>query len=193
MFAVGLAAAALLVLVAWQRYGTIETMEPRRFWEARMLDGIATAIEQFRQEEGRLPATLTELNGSDDTSEMLDHWGRPYHYVPRDDGTFELMSLGEDGAVGGVLWDRDLVARAQSGPPERVPLASFLARLGNPGGFWLMVILTGAFVFITARQSLSPVAGEKYWPRGIAGVIVAVVTLLVAAFLIALHVIPSGH
>lgn len=56
------------------------------------------ALLRFQQQDGRYPASLTELSPRFLTKPLMDPWsGTPFHYRPNADGTFTLYSVGEDG------------------------------------------------------------------------------------------------
>jgi hypothetical protein len=61
---------------------------------------LARAIESFRGENRRLPASLDELVPARIASVPLDPWNRPFAYVTTADG-YRLSALGADGAAGG--------------------------------------------------------------------------------------------
>lgn len=97
------------------------------------LAAIAAAIERFRAVRGELPVNLDALlaRGPDGAPFLpnvkalpKDPWGREYRYRPQGaKGTFEVSSLGADGAAGGEGRDADLVvkggaASARADTPE---------------------------------------------------------------------------
>lgn len=81
---------------------------------------VAEKIQQFEMDTGRLPGALDELvNAPGDASgwlgpyakqtELKDPWNHPYQYaVPGQDGPFDLISLGKDGAPGGDSVNADI-------------------------------------------------------------------------------------
>jgi hypothetical protein len=89
---------------------------------------LQTAIEMFRQQRKRLPASLQDLTVStpDDPEPYLeaidkDPWGNAFEYRPGERGRFSLHSRGPDGRAG---TDDDLVwpepgepAPGRAGPP----------------------------------------------------------------------------
>lgn len=62
-------------------------------------------------EHGTLPTHLAQLREGPQPWagywDDVDGYGRPWHYVPHDDGTFELISYGFDGRPGGEDGTRD--------------------------------------------------------------------------------------
>lgn len=86
------------------------------------LKSISDGIEKFRKEQDRLPETLENLTtrpswakaglwpqGGYVSARLIDPFGNAYVYKPAADGkSFELKSLGADGAEGGTGADADL-------------------------------------------------------------------------------------
>jgi hypothetical protein len=56
----------------------------------------AAAIEQFLQQQGRLPRSLSELEGRS----FVDAWGRELVFRPENAEVFILFSKGPDGIAG---------------------------------------------------------------------------------------------
>lgn len=96
------------------------------------LDTVASAVEVFRSDVGRLPTSEEGLGAlvSDpgaegwtgpylkDAKAMRDPWNRALVYQPDADGQhYSVASLGADGREGGSSADRDLRAPAASGAP----------------------------------------------------------------------------
>lgn len=77
---------------------------------------LSRAIDHYRDRSGFLPEKLADILPEKDDryfvfpDEMLDAWGRPFHYhvTHAANDTYELLSLGEDGKTGGISFDRDL-------------------------------------------------------------------------------------
>ena len=74
--------------------------------EAQM-SNIATAIQNFRLQEKRLPNSLDELTEPPDGSSHpyidsieLDPWGQEYEYKDLGKGKFQIVSGGEDQEIG---------------------------------------------------------------------------------------------
>ncbi len=61
--------------------------------ELRVADG---SIQQFRQQQGRLPGSLSEVG----QKPFVDAWGRELVFRPEDTGGFILFSKGPDGIAG---------------------------------------------------------------------------------------------
>jgi HEAT repeat protein len=86
------------------------------------LKAVGDAIEKFRKEQDRLPEELDNMKtqptwakkalwppGGYGPSKLLDPFGNALVYTPSKDGkTFELKSVGADGAEGGTGADADL-------------------------------------------------------------------------------------
>ena len=69
---------------------------------------IARAIEAFRNEKGRAPATLDELIPGSIASVPLDPWNRPFLYEVTARG-YRLTCRGADGAPGGAAESEDVL------------------------------------------------------------------------------------
>jgi len=76
------------------------------------------AIDHFKRDFHRLPASLddllvpTEQNANEayvvDKDALLDAWGTTFAYTLKPNDTYELVSLGEDGTVGGEGLAKDI-------------------------------------------------------------------------------------
>ncbi|RME74068.1 MAG: hypothetical protein D6785_16270 [Planctomycetota bacterium] len=58
---------------------------------------ILSQIQLFKQQKGRMPASLEEINGG---RRVLDPWNHPWHFQVLPGGGFKLVSAGPDGKVG---------------------------------------------------------------------------------------------
>jgi general secretion pathway protein G len=87
------------------------------------LKNIESALELYYLDTGKYPDQLSALieapAGTSDwrgpylkkATGLLDPWRKPYVYaVPGEHGSFDLSTLGRDGAVGGEGEDKDLVS-----------------------------------------------------------------------------------
>jgi len=98
-------------------------------WEiaSAQTETLAAKIAQFKDDTGRLPASLEELVQANSNprwlgpyakqSSLKDPWGVPFHYraIPST-GRFVLFTLGKDGQVGGTGDNADIQAQPS---PER--------------------------------------------------------------------------
>ena len=67
-------------------------------------------IREYHRLHGRLPERLGDLRSSQkDDIATKDAWGREIAYSVRQDSTYTLVSLGEDGEPGGTEEDSDTV------------------------------------------------------------------------------------
>lgn len=88
------------------------------------LKALEDALDQYRLDVGRYPATsagLAALNGAPSGESRWqgpylkkavpnDPWGNPYQYrQPGEHGEYDLLSLGRDGQAGGGGEDADIV------------------------------------------------------------------------------------
>lgn len=86
------------------------------------LTTLATKIEQFRMDTGRLPESLDQLVTSGGVpnwlgpyakaEELKDPWSNPIEFrKPGSDAAFELISLGADSATGGESFNADIIVK----------------------------------------------------------------------------------
>ncbi|MEH6422197.1 type II secretion system protein GspG [Pseudomonas sp. CGJS7] len=80
---------------------------------------LGSKVEAFRQDNGRLPASLEELTHPSrfgpyaNANELVDGWERPFYYRVEPDGRqFIVFSLGKDGRLGGEGDAGDLQSEA---------------------------------------------------------------------------------
>lgn len=81
---------------------------------------LSAAIDTYRLDMGKFPATLEELRSSDDPrwegpylpKEIPpDPWNNPYVYkYPGEHGSYDIISYGADGKFGGTGNDKDIVS-----------------------------------------------------------------------------------
>ncbi len=88
------------------------------------LQNLEFAITAYGLQHKALPATLDLLVGPDGPlagdSVPADAWGRPFEYVPGDDGkSYTLRSLGADGAPGGADEAADITRDGLQGESGR--------------------------------------------------------------------------
>ncbi len=89
------------------------------------IDALGKALDQYRIDTGHYPTTEQGLNAliqrpNDEPKWAgpylqkkvpLDPWRRPYIYKsPGENGDYDLLSLGKDGAVGGTKDSQDIVS-----------------------------------------------------------------------------------
>ncbi|MCC7011713.1 MAG: type II secretion system protein GspG [Planctomycetes bacterium] len=90
---------SLSLSVHEDRPGEIRAALERMARTQRELLDIEEAIDQFDAQHSVLPKSLSELALPSELSQ--DEWGRGYRFDAAEDGTYQLRSLGSDGAVGG--------------------------------------------------------------------------------------------
>ncbi len=80
----------------------------------QQLEDLKSALDKFRQGEGKYPEKLSELSNPppqftriEDSGEVLDPWENPYQYHV-EGGGYTLFSFGRDGRHGGQGLDQDL-------------------------------------------------------------------------------------
>ena len=90
------------------------------------LDGLVTAIDLYRLDNGRYPtrdeglgALVQRPTGQErwngpyvrKAEQLMDPWGRPWRYrAPGEHGAYDLFSLGSDDRQGGAAEDRDVTS-----------------------------------------------------------------------------------
>ena len=112
----------LAALVAPQIFGRVS--EAKDGAAKTQMALIATALDNYRLDNGSYPTTLSALRSKPDgvlpnwrgpylrKEVPADPWGRPYEYRSpgvRNPSGFDLSSLGKDGKVGGTGEDSDLI------------------------------------------------------------------------------------
>ncbi|WP_100642250.1 type II secretion system major pseudopilin GspG [Alteromonas facilis] len=106
--------ASLVAPKFFQQLGSAE-----RGIAATQMNAFETAIDTFRLDMGRYPASLDELRNSDSArwngpylpkAIPLDPWGNAYEYSISEEGDmpYKLLSYGADGKVGGEGPDADI-------------------------------------------------------------------------------------
>jgi len=107
--------------------GELEETLGRLMTTLRGLRDLAERLGTFADEhDGAYPPSLAELGLEPDR--LADGWARPYEYAAdATAGTFELRSLGADGAAGGEGIDADLDSTT---PLEETLASELIARVG---------------------------------------------------------------
>lgn len=77
---------------------------------ALMVTHIAARVDGHVRASGALPRSLDDV--FDGEAVPVDPWGRPFAYVPSRDGSYEVVSLGGDGRLGGRGLDADIALSA---------------------------------------------------------------------------------
>ena len=82
---------------------------------------LKAAVTSYTMNNNRLPESLEVLTEPDpctfdecyieDSSQLLDPWGRPYMYRPAEKRKFEILSYGADGLPGGEGENQDISSR----------------------------------------------------------------------------------
>jgi len=183
----------------------------------RAIQGVHNAIEAYRQQAGKLPESLVNLQPSgdgffrtDDAGVPVDGWRRQLHYSVDADAC-RVTSYGRDGKPGGVGLDYDLsTANLSASPaalhgedawpalPERA-LPTFEQFVSDRGEFgaagsgsmmFVTSIVTGAAAFVVAFIAMmrSRTAGSLI----VSLVVTTGGALLIGILLTSLHA-PTGH
>ena len=113
----------LAAFVAPRFFGKVGTAKIKA--AKAQIEMFGTALDTFRLDTGRYPTTEEGLKALREKPPGVDHWegpylpkeipldpwGRPYVYKsPGDNGEYDLLSLGKDGAEGGEGEDQDVVS-----------------------------------------------------------------------------------
>jgi len=119
MIIIGLLAA----LVGPRMFGKVD--RARQQSAKAQIELFSTALDTYRLDVGTFPSTeqgLTALRATPANvmrwdgpylpkEVPLDPWGRPYVYKsPGDNGDYDIISLGQDGQLGGEKNDKDIVS-----------------------------------------------------------------------------------
>jgi hypothetical protein len=197
--ALGLLVFALALGIAWRNYrgafylGSDQVETRSRF---RMID---ERLSEYREQSGRLPASLGELPTAglgqsyvDGEGRFLDGWGRPLLYSVSG-STYVVRSYGHDGRPGGAGLDCDLSSTDPS-PPEALPtLRQFLFEMPSRGMVGTCVAAGLATCLIAFMMLAAPDTARKAVAPSLACLGLTVIGALTAAvFISALH-IPNGH
>jgi hypothetical protein len=214
--ALGVAAVVFVIVIvtAWSRLRGEPTLYPRQWMTQKSLRFFAIDldqyIEEYKQENQRLPDRLADLpQFSPDASfayltrsangDFLDEWKNPIQYQAMED-KFVIMSLGRDGAAGGVGPDADLYSDDRNRIARASSFYQFLTERDSSEiatqGFFFDGIVTAAIVALTIFLKLLVQSKnrEKMKLRDtVIGIVVIVaLTVGVGIVLLPLH-IPSGH
>lgn len=165
------------------------------------LDQINEALIKYCGAKGAFPDSLQQLSQLEDhdlwfgkSGELLDGWRHPFHYRRIAEG-FELASLGREGKPGGVGLDADVFFGDEwFSPKTRLPLKQFLFETEGSASVFLVAFVASilaASIWFGARHEVQP--SIKWVIIGVATM--AVLAVVVAAFLAAIHVdaSQSGH
>ena len=163
---------------------------------------IAQVIEDYRTQNGALPATLADiprLRGVP-ANALSDRWNRPIQYQLRDNGTYELFSWGRDGRPGGTGFDADLYHDKREGRSARPTLVDFYFNSESENvranGFVIAALAAAGVTAVTVFQTLG--MNNRNGTNLGSGVtfasvaVVVVLAIIVGVILMPLH-IPNGH
>ena len=197
----GYLVAVIASIVAWLNVGMMSNFYPnqRATWQA--LSDIDRMIEVYRRDRKSLPQSLKEIRSinevhhefdSDERSNPLDAWGRPFVYSV-DGNHYTVSSLGRDGRLGGVGLDCDL-SNNDSWPEDARPtFRQFISQ--KPARGVPTCLACGIVVFFIGMTTVDPSAIQDK-ASIIALVVKLVVTILGAVlasvFISAFH-IPNHH
>lgn len=171
----------------------------------QQLEDLKSALDKFRQGEGKYPEKLSELSNPppqftriEDSGEVLDPWENPYQYHV-EGGGYTLFSFGRDGRHGGQGLDQDLDVKDLSrgvGPESwhntvAIPtLWQFTFECGTRATQWTCV-LAGVCAFLTCLNALRK--PERFSWRSFLGLgLTLLACFMTALIMTALH-IPSHH
>lgn len=163
----------------------------------RKLKQAENAIEKYRLKNGKLPASLADIDFEwADTPrakrQIFDAWGGSILYQRRG-ATYRLISLGADGKSGGRGLACDLTSDNPNPPEARM---SRLDNLRHPlaRGMETAALVCGVLVMIITFLS---VKGERLTREKWLGVAIQLVILVVASGFVSIVItmlhVPSGH
>jgi hypothetical protein len=190
--AVGLAAASTAYLCA---YSNMRDHSNYRLddYVQHELNMLEEAVEKHRRTTGRLPASLTELEGVKDrhrlngAGQVIDMWEHPFQYRVEGE-TFTLYSLGREGRSGGEGLDADIYPSSAGRPIESPTLRQFTFDLPTRG-VQLTSLLAGVCAGLVCLRSSRNRRGVGWLALVVATALGAVLIAVVLSFL---H-IPTGH
>ena len=159
---------------------------------------LSAEIEDFSQENGRLPESLSEIPNVSEVvfqreskgNQPLDRWGNPYVYQVAGN-EYELLSHGRDGKPGGVGLDADLHPGETN--TWSATFQQFTFEMPT-GGIKLSCVLAG---LAAGAMCFNMLPGNRRnqitWSKTVIGLILTTAaTIYFALFLAAAH-IPNGH
>jgi hypothetical protein len=184
-------------ICAWLTWGSFDNFVSSQSLTRRDLRQLDEQIVRYRERTGHLPASLLEL-GEDENKQIrrdedgwpLDGWWQPFHYVLIGN-SYDLYSLGKDGAPGGSGLDADLHADRSDPWNEWITLWQF-TKLAN-GGIMLTCIVAGVIAFPICLFGSNTTVSTRMAPSAtvLRCVLTAIFAVLTAVVISALHL--SGH
>ncbi len=198
----GYLVAVIASIVAWLNVGMMPNFYPnqRATWQA--LSDIDHMIALYRHDTKSLPQSLKEIHSinevhhefdSDERSNPLDAWGRPFVYSV-DGNHYTVSSLGRDGRLGGVGLDCDL-SNNDSWPEDARPTFRQFISQKPARGVLGTCLACGIVVFFVGMTTVDPSAIQS--KAGVVAVLMKLAAtilgaVITAAFITALH-IPNHH
>jgi hypothetical protein len=200
--------AALLVTVivssiayycAWRNYRRWEGFRSLQDLTERELDHVRERVELYRAATGKLPGSLAEVpdweNSEvhlDERKQPVDVWWNAIQYELAGDG-FVVYSFGRDGQPGGEGLDGDLYPRSSGRPRPVATLWQFTTDLPT-GGMRLSCVMAGAFAgLVCLLPARGRPANRQSWWRAVARILVTALAAVVAALVISVVHLPTGH
>lgn len=200
----GLFVFVVAYIAAWRGMGTSPYVASYRMAMHSTLQRVVASIETYREDTGKLPATLSELAALDGTNlkvdqdgNVIDHWKNPVTYTQTDEG-FIVCSLGRDGASGGRGMDNDLCMdntrkfvnnNWQNCGPTFWQFAFNLNTKGMLGACIASALLAMGMYYTESKNQHDRGVRETVLSNLI---VTLIFSLLVAAPLVFLHA-PQGH
>jgi Type II secretion system (T2SS), protein G len=197
--AVGLTVTVLSFRAAWKSVGAAPIFGTPQFMTTIQITIMSDALTSLQQSNQPLPVSLSGLNSAsativavDKNGNVVDGWNHPFAYT-HNATSFEVTSFGRDGMPGGVGLDCDLSTSQPRPPQAAATLSQFIFDLPT-GGLIATCVASGIaavgltlFLVRAPRLTLSSVAMVAV------KCIATIIGALIAAAIISVAHIPSGH
>ena len=195
---VGSGVCVVAVFVAWSGQSKAPGFQHSRFLAFDKIRQIESAIEEYRQETGSLPASFADLEGMEEIGEFIengvirDDWDHPLVYSQKGVG-YTVRSYGRDGKPGGAGLDSDLSTPATSFTVQPT-FYQFVFEMPT-GGMIAGCAVSGILAFLL---TLVLMKSPDFTLLCVSGAVVkivltAIMTLMIASIMAALHFPPVGH
>jgi hypothetical protein len=183
--------------VAWRATSVFELSHSPQTITWRIMNKIRDSVERYRQEKGKLPDDLSDVDVVKDKEvpvngkkQPIDIWGDPIHYQV-DGMNLTLVSYGRDGKQGGEGYDADLRTDQE---PEFVKITLWeFTTASRTTGMKVCCVLGGLLAFPLCLMQSRSSASRRSLITLLGGfTITAIFATFVAAVMSMVH-FPTGH
>jgi len=203
----GIIVAFLSTIAAWLQWGRLDNVRYAQADTKFDLRHAARAVEEYREQEGKLPDDWSDLEIPFDTDgpyksyhivhpelgTLHDCWDRPIEYTT-DGETFQLKSFGQDGKPGGRGLDYDLTHDNLNASESFPTYYQFLFECSTEGILITSCLASGIITFfMTLVIAESKRLYRKKAIRIIIDFAITAIGALVVALILSILHIPTGH